>query len=141
MQRAGLFSRPSTGVPPPLPRQGWLRLAGWLGACQCAWPAQGQGVNTHSPTDTSFLPVPGLAALTSGLRKSFPAAAPRAGHRLTHPATLCAAGKTKALGGEGGCLSHTVQAILAHSFHCSSAFSCMILVSESGHLNICTVLH
>ncbi|XP_047567693.1 circumsporozoite protein-like [Lutra lutra] len=30
----------------------------------------------------------GLAGLTSGLRKSFPAAAPRAGHQLTHPATL-----------------------------------------------------
>lgn len=48
----------------------------------------------------------GLAGLTSGLRKSFPAAAPRAGHQLTHPATLSGCW-------ERGCLQS----------HCASHFS------------------
>lgn len=83
-----------------------------------------------------FFLSPGLAGLTSGLRKSFPAAAPGAGHQLTRPATLCAAGK-------GAACSHTAQAISACSFHfpSSRASSCVISAFERGHRHSRTVFY
>ena len=56
------------GVLPPR-LQGWLWLTGCLGACWCAWPAQGQASTAAFQRHPFFLSLR-LAALTSGFRKS-----------------------------------------------------------------------
>ncbi|CAN0041940.1 unnamed protein product [Rangifer tarandus platyrhynchus] len=97
------------------PRERWDRAGGAERGGPSAPPAGaaarlgpgsgGQDVRAEA----SFLPVPWLAALTSGLRKSFPAAVPL---EPASPPQCC--WESPGLG-EGGCLSHLELAISVHA--------------------------
>ena len=125
---AGLLG--AAGRAPVRAAAGWRLRAGWFRACQRERPAQGQRQHPVALQIHPFFPSAGLAALTSGRRKSFPAAAPGAGHQLTRAAALarCWEGAARAL---------AARAVRAFTFRCplSQAFSRVVLAFDPGHLN------